>query len=198
MLRACDLHASRDYAHVRPNTHALFEGPLTQVELADVIWQLPSAFAADEQRACYVFGFGSQTRSAYRLISEIDGVQIHWQGKFGPGCLMPLLWLAASHGGLIEVSNPRSLPRLVETLAHLAMLEVYSVSKVLSPQLLAHVKTKQWTSSPFEVVALDPAYICIGVDGDSQDSESGIFGWFSYGKLCQEHRIAPIFSSICK
>ena len=198
MLRTFDLDSSREHPLVRPNTQALFEGPLSEDEMADAITHLSPVFANSDRRACYVFGFGSQTMSTYRRISEIDGIRVHWQGKFGPGCLIPLLRLAASHGGLIEVSHPGSLSRLVETLAHLAMLEVYSVSKTLSPQLLAHVQAEQWTSTPFEVIALDPAYVYLGVDGDSPMSESGIFGWFSYGKLCEEQRIAPILRAICE
>jgi len=197
MLTSCDLNSLGEYPYVRPTTGALYEGPLTDPEFANALSSLSSVFTADERSICCLFGFGSQTKSTYRQISELDGVEILWDGSFGPGCLTPFLALIASHGGLLQVFGSSSISPAFRILANLAMVEVYRFSVEFRPQLIEYVNENRWMSTPFTIVAKDSAYICFGVDGDSPDSESGIFGWLSRGSSSSASQFAPLLETIC-
>ncbi len=73
------------------------------------------------------------------------------------------------------------LPRVMGSLSRLAMVEAYLVRETMLADLVAHVRKRRWRSSPGEVAGEDPAYFCLGVDGDNLSVPGGYLAWASHG-----------------
>jgi len=157
---------------------------LTEEQVASLSNDICSVVPMEDDQLCFVFGYGSQTGSTYREIDELPGAYVLWLKNFGPWWLSPLLWIAASKGGLVKIEARHQLATVIEKLGSLAMVELISCSAALNDQMLDHVRRNSWRSRPGEVAAKDGRYFCFGFDGDSGDSEGGLYTWCAVGDNC--------------
>jgi hypothetical protein len=168
-------------------TSALLEGPITRAELASLLRHVSACGnLLNEQRACVLFGRGSQTRREYRELGQIAGLRILWQGDFVPWWLLPLAIIAASHGGLVQVTDRAQATQAMLRLADLAMVELHCFRADLLDAVVQHVRQKRWRADVGHLVGNDPSYFTLGVDGDSHESATGAFAWLSYGVECPD------------
>jgi len=137
-----------------------------------------------ENDICAVFGYGSQTKSTYDEIADMSGVDVVWSKNFGPWWLSPLMWIAASKGGLARVDSREQAAKVLGKLGSLAMVELISCPGELYDQILAHVRRDKWRSRPSEIAAKVGDFFSFGFDGDSSDAEGGIYTWCAIGDNC--------------
>jgi hypothetical protein len=84
-----------------------FEGELSAGELEFITGGLSrSQDLVNDSRACVIVGYGGQTTAMYRGLARTAGIDVLWHANWGPWWTTPLLWIAASRGGLIRVNNP--------------------------------------------------------------------------------------------
>jgi hypothetical protein len=134
-----------------------------------------------------VYGYGSQTKSQYKEIENLDGVEVPWHGNFyGPWWIAPIALLAASRGGLVKINNPEMLEKVFVKLSSLAMVEMFFFSSNLYEELIPYVKKNTWNSFPGLVASKDESYFSFGFDGDSDNSEGGFSSWSAVGNKCPE------------
>jgi hypothetical protein len=174
-----------NHAFVYDETVSYRDGPLAPAELERIVSQVSACEClATSQRACLLFGRGSQTRGTYQDLAKYPGVRILWQGAFCPWWLRPLTVIAAAHGGLIQATVGVQAKPLLLRLATLAMVELYSFRIDLLDTVAQHVNQAKWRGMVGTVVGADPSYFTLGVDGDSQESATGLFAWSSWGRAC--------------
>ena len=186
-------HENPNHAFVFRETKSYRDGPVVPDELerlADQVSRCESVVTPE--RACVVFGRGSQTRSVYRELSQSASIRILWQGSFMPWWLSPLALIAAAHGGLLQATDRSEAKRAVMLLANLAAVELYSFRVDLLDGVVEHVRQAKWRAHIGSRIAVDPGYFCLGVDGDSSDSATGIFAWVSYGPTCPDDLKAAV------
>ena len=90
----------------------------------------------DNSRICIVYGYGSQPTSTYRELATLHGLEIVWDQNFGPWWLFPFTLVVASRGGLIRILELEVIEKVLLRLARLAMVELFSFSSELYPELL--------------------------------------------------------------
>ena len=173
-------HSEIDISH----TQARYTGMLTEEQVESLSNENCTVVRLGEGQLCVVFGYGSQTSSTYRKIDELSGANVLWLKIFGPWWLGPLMWIAASKGGLVKVQARHQVATIIEKLGNLAMVELISCPAALSDQMLDHVRRNSWQNRPGEVAAQDGSYFCFGFDGGSSDSEGGLYTWCAIGDRC--------------
>jgi hypothetical protein len=166
-----------------PNRY--FEGKLDDAALSALLRRIgESTGLSNESRTSALFGFGSQTRHLYGTLDDMPGLDVVWEADFSPWWLRPLGLIAAAHGGLIRVGDARAVPEAVQQLAHRAMVEAYSIRSETWQRVRAYVLDRTWRSFIGSVIGReDPSYFCLGVDGDSPDTEAYVV-WSSFGPEC--------------
>jgi hypothetical protein len=173
------------HAFLHSATSSYRDGPMTPGELKSIMGHLSSrGDLANENRACVVFGRGSQTRQVYRELANTPGLSVLWQGAVVPWWLLPLAIVAAAQGGLVRVTASDQAGRAMLRLTNLAMVELHSFRADLLEGVVQHVRQNRWRASIGRLVGKDPSYFTLGVDGDNSDCATGIFAWSSYGSEC--------------
>ncbi len=71
------------------------------------------------------------------------------------------------------------------------MVEFYSFSSELLPEVIAYVKANKRKSRIGSIVGKDPSYFSFGVDGD-YSGETMFYTWCSFGKESPIHFPAPL------
>ncbi len=117
---------------------------------------------------------------------RLEGVDVLWSGPYMPRWLYPLSLIAASHGGLLMISNPERMVSCIDRLSDRAMFALYLVSRTEVAAIADLVNWDKWRSSLGPIVSKDPRHFCLGADGDSPSSPTGIHAWVSYGRECEE------------
>jgi hypothetical protein len=166
-------------------TRALYTGLLSEKQVSALSHDVCSAVPLGEDSLCAIFGYGAKTKSTYSEIDKLPGAEVVWLGNFGPWWLSPLLWIAASKGGLVKVKTRDQITTILKELGSLAMVELISCPAAMSDELIAHVRRRRWRSQPGEVAAKHSNYFCYGFDGDyAYDSEGRIWTWCAVGSHC--------------
>jgi hypothetical protein len=177
-----DLKA-RGHPHILEQTRAYYEGAITDDEFRSIVSRLA---ACEEllgpERVCVLFGYGSKSRRAYAKLRESAGTYVLWEGPLMPLWAYPLSYLVCAQGGLVVVKDGAAMENALVRLARLAMVEMYSFSSPLLPEVLRHVKARRWKSQVGKVIGTDPSYYCFGLDGDWATYPA----WFSYGPACPQ------------
>ena len=182
-----------NHAFVYRETYSYRDGSVAPSELEQILGSVSACESlATHKRACVVFGRGSQPAGAYRELAQSPGVHVLWHGEFTPWWLRPLALLAAAHGGLIQATDRDQAKPAVLRLANLAMVELYSFRADLLNTVAEHVRQARWRAHIGPLVGVDPGYFCLGVDGDSRESSTGIFAWASYGTGCPDDLKASV------
>jgi len=188
MLMARDVPTLREngHGHVYQETTEYFNGAIGSSDLERLLESVTNAASLLEPgRACVIYGYGSSTRSLYRQLDELDGIVVLWHANFGPWWMKPLLSVAASRGGLLQVTNREAAAVAFLPMAHLAMVELYSFRAELLPSIVKYVRKNTWRSFIGTLLGEeDPSYFCLGVDGDVPDNDLDYFGWVSFGGEC--------------
>lgn len=185
MLKRENVEALRSggNAHILEKTAAYFEGPLERNEFVNCAAKLGS-IPVPSGMIWGAYGYGSSPRRRYLSLSQLSGVKIRWMAPCVPWFLYPLSWVAACHGGFIEIAEPVRLEKCLDELSSLAMVEAYLVSRETVPTIDAYVRNNRWKSFIGEVAGVEARYFCVGADGDSRESETGLLAWCSYGPAC--------------
>jgi hypothetical protein len=166
-------------------TQALYTGLLSEEQVSALSNDVCAAVPLGDESLCAVFGYGSQSRSTYREIDALPGAQVVWLGNFGPWWLSPVLWIAASRGGLVTVEARDQIATILKELGTLAMVELISCPAAMRDDLISYVRRNRWRSQPGEVAARDSNYFCYGFDGDyAHDSEGRLWTWCAVGSRC--------------
>jgi hypothetical protein len=190
MLEQLDVPALREAgsSHIYPRTLEYFHGESNTdgpKHFIDQVAEAPSLLSPG--RVCVLYGYGSRPTNTYRWIQDLEGIDLIWHDDFGPWYLKPLQFVAASHGGLMRVTERSALIETFGELAHLAMVELYSFRKSLLPGVIDYVRQMKWRSFiGTRIGAEDESYFCFGVDGDSTNTDLQYFCWASYGEECPD------------
>lgn len=189
--RTLFIRLDRSDAYVGPHDPAgpsvanRLEGTLSEAEL-DALLSRVASVIPPAGWTWVLFGYGSSPRSRYQELTERENVDVLWSGSFVPWFLHPLSWIAAAHGGLLQVHEPSALPPVFRTLATQAMVEAYLVAATTVPALVVHANARTWRSRIGGIAEADAGYFCVGVDGDVIDPAIDFQGWASYGASCSQ------------
>jgi hypothetical protein len=174
-----------NHGHLYSATTHYYEGPLVEAELDSLLQALStSRELASDGRACVVFGYGSRPRWVYSELRANAGARVLWDGAFVPWPLLPISWIAAAHGGLVQVVERSALPEVFRTLSELAMVEMYSFDSARLEAVVQAAKTGRWRARIGPLAGADLAYFSLGVDGDNHESADGLLAWVSFGGEC--------------
>ena len=174
-----------EHGHLYSTTACYWEGCLSRESLEALAEKTGRAEGLIENsRICIVYGYGSQLTTTYRKLQTLHGLEVVWNGNFGPWWLSPLFLVTACRGGLIRILEVKVIENVLLRLADLAMVELFSFSSELYSELLESIHKNKWRSFPGLIASKDDAYFCLGIDGDSSEVNTGIFGWCSYGPNC--------------
>ena len=199
MLVQQDVAALRGNGHVHVSTRTAeyFNGEIDSNGLRELVTQIGGAPGLlGSGRVCVIYGYGSCSKSLYRYLQTLDGIDLIWHADFGPWWMKPLLFVVASHGGLMQVTGRDDLAAAYGPLSHLAMVELYSFRESLLPSVTDYVRHAGWRSFIGELIrAEDDSYFCLGVDGDSMNTELDYSGWASFGEDCPNDLKAIIRNS---
>ena len=167
------------------NTSEYWEGSVTGQYTAEVCSRIAaSPELLNTDRVCVIYGYGSQSTSTYRDLAKDRNLRILWEDNFGPWWMGPLLWVAASRGGFIQVLDSESVCSSFTKLTNSAMVEIYSFSSEFLDEVKRYVAANRWKSLIGTVIGRDESYFCYGVNGDD---EGGPQGWVSFGATCPEN-----------
>lgn len=168
-----------------PETFKFFAGEPDRARLAAILENIASQEnLLGDGRSCIVSGRGGQTRSVYKHLSSLSGIELMWDGSGLPLWAYPFSWIAASHMGLIRIDDRRQLVEVFDILSNRALVELHSFSTELLSGICNHVRRKKWRSKIGPIVGTDPTHFSFGADGDNFDSNTGIFAWCSFGREC--------------
>jgi hypothetical protein len=165
-------------------TQAFYAGILREDQVRSMSQSICANLPMGHDSLCAVFGYGNQPTSTYKWLSRLPGVEVPWDRNFGPWWLAPLLWIAASRGGLVIVEARDKVAPVLDALGRLAMLELFSCSRHLRDEMTRHVQEHTWRSHPGLVASTDDDYFAFGFDGDSDDPDGGIYTWCAVGNGC--------------
>ena len=138
-------------------------------------------------RSSYLFGFGKHPKSTYRKLQEdAEGYEVLWFGYNGPSKYKWLSSLPASTSGLVRVHETRCLTKLLDTLCHLAMVGVFSLSaqhaREFEKKLIDGAKLMV---HPEDIIKEDASFFYWIIDGDMFDQEQyGFLCTSAFGKRC--------------
>jgi hypothetical protein len=171
----------RRHPHILEPTCAYYEGSISDQEFRTIVSRLAlcdDLFGPD--RACILFGYGSQPRRTYVEMRKTPGVRVVWEGPCMPLLAYPLSYLAAAQAGLVVVENGPAVQTALPMLAQCAMVELYSFSAPLLTRICTHVKRRRWRSKVGSIIGGDLSYYCFGLDGGWDEYPA----WYSYGPEC--------------
>ena len=183
----------RGDSFISDTTHECFEGDINEgaiSTLGTLVSLRPSSGAVS--RPCLLFGYGSQSRRTYSELKKQNGIRTLWDGPILPIWAYPISLIAACHGGLLLIEDSAATARALTTLAFQAMVELYSFSQALVPEVKAHVAANKWRSRIGSVICKDPSYFCLGIDGDNAQAKTGVFAWCSWGRQCPDELVREV------
>jgi len=129
----------------------------------------------NQRRFNYLYGFGSQPKSVYKILSKRAGNQyeVLWYGYNGPLKFKWLSYISASTGGFIKLVESGASLEIIQQLRHQSMVGFYSLSEIYSANfekmVLANVNDSQY--SPESFIKMDKSYFYFVVDGDTYDED---------------------------
>jgi hypothetical protein len=174
-----------DHVHVYRATTAYYEGPLSISERDSLLKTVStSQDLISDRRSCVLFGYGSRPRRIYSEFRADSRVRLLWDGPFVPWPLVPVSWIAAAHGGLVQLLDRSAVAEVFRTMGELAMVELYSFGSARLDAVVEVALSGRWRARIGPVAGSDPAYFSLGADGDNPDSPEGILGWVSFGGEC--------------
>ena len=186
-LEEIPLEEARDWSgpHVFSATIKFFEGTLSAAEYRYFRSILRTApFGVESGRTCLVFGYGSQPRHVYEILSTHNDIEVLWNGLFLPLLFWPLSLIVSCQGGLLRANRSGAARVALHLLSYRGMVEVLSFSSNIADQVAQHVRRRRWRARPGEIVGRDPTYFLFGVERDHPSAETGIVGWCSFGPDC--------------
>lgn len=164
----------------KPNS--LFDQDVTKDQLKNILDLISTEGVVSEDRFCFLHGHGSHTRDEIWAVGEIDGVDLIWTGPCLPWYLYPLSFIAACQGGLFSLNKPGAIKQSALLLSDLAYVNFYSVDSGLRNEIVNYIKKKKWKAFPERLLlSKDPTFFQLGVDGDSSNSDTGIFAYCRCG-----------------
>jgi hypothetical protein len=174
-----------NHGHLYPATTAYYEGPLAETELDSLLQTLSmNRELASDERACVLFGYGSRPRRVYSELGANSGARVLWDGVFVPWPLLPISWIAAAHGGLVQLVERSALAEVFRSMSKLAMVELFSFNAAGLQTVVQAVVSGRWRARIGPLAGADPGYFSLGVDGDNHQSAEGLLGWVSFGGEC--------------
>lgn len=172
-------------AHVFDTTVKYFSGALTATEYRQCRHALATtALIAEPAHTCFVFGYGSQTRYAYGVVSGHNDIELLWTGPCLPLLLWPLSVPVACQSGLLRINDATAVRVALQLLSYRGMVELLWCSSSLAQDVQRHVRRNRWRARPGNVVGRDPTYFLFGVERDHPTYATGIVGWSSFGPKC--------------
>jgi hypothetical protein len=172
----------RRHDHLYRQTRAYYEGEIGFDALPEVAGALAAtdSLVAD-QRTCVLFGYGSQPRSLYLDLMDLDAVDVLWHAPMLPLFAYPLALISWSYGGLVCLRESQALTHVLTHLAEGAMVELYSFPRQILQAVRGHVRWRRWRARIGRVVGRHPGHFCWGLDGGYGASCPA---WCSWGEQC--------------
>lgn len=189
-LEEIPLEEARDWSgpHVFSATIKFFEGTLSAAEYRYFRSLLRTApFGVESGRTCLVFGYGSQPRHVYKVLSTHDNIDVLWSGTCCSLLLLPLSLGVACQSGLLRANHCTAARVALHLLSYRGPVEVLSFSSNITDQVVRHVRRQRWWGFrgwPEEIVGNDPTYFLFNVERDNPHVETGIQALCSFGPDC--------------
>lgn len=178
----------RSGSHVFGSTVKYFDGELSLAEYREFRSSLATnSFGIGSDRTCLIFGYGSQPRHVYEVLSRHNDIKVLWTGTCCSLLLLPFSLTAVTQSGLLLIKSPDAARIAFHLLSYMGPAEVLSFSSNIIDEVTRHVKRiRLWgfRAWPEEIVGNDPSYFLFGVERNHPQSEMGITGWCSYGPDC--------------
>ena len=182
------------HVNLHSTTVGYAEGSITSVERGLLLSDLAQSECSlwRGQRQCVAVSYGKKSRRTFEDISEEGAGEVLWFGDDLPLIVRLVSWAIPNrYGGLVRIAEkPGRMARVLGELSTLAMVELFSVSDwKKESQVLGRIRGRRHISSDEDRVITrslcsDPSYFSVGLDGDNQESETGLVGWMSHGSDC--------------
>lgn len=140
-------------------------------------------------RVCYIYGMGSQPKSAFTELKSLEGIKVIWYDTILPKIFKPLSFVVASYTGLIKVVDQELLSETFMKLIEMSMAGIYIFNKDYQDEFINQIKQNKRSPISDQIIKKDPSYFIYQVDADNYESSTGIFEVISYGKNCPEELI---------
>ena len=162
-----------------------------QEEIGEITDLIIASNLTEANRVCYLYGFGSQPKSIYRKLKENAGnkYDVLWYGYNGPKKLKLLSYVTASTGGLIKILKIDCIKGLIETLSHLSMVGLFSLTETFAADFENYVlgNVGNLNITPEDFIKMDKGFFYFVFDGDTYDDEQkGFLCKAALGKECPE------------
>jgi hypothetical protein len=187
-----DLFKLRQSESNHSNLAAHYKFVAGSEEIEGIYQVLKSLDFSTSRLTCYLYGFGSQPKSAYRNIkaAQADNYEVIWYGYDGPRSLKFLSYVTASTSGFIRIKQAGCIEFLMKRLSHLSMAGLFVLSQEFALGFEEYIisNTKDLKANPESFIKKDPGFFYFIIDGDTYDEQKdGFFCEAAFGKKCPAH-----------
>lgn len=159
-----------------------FEPTIEEVEtILTYLESAPSVLSKD--RVSYIFGEGKQPKKTYVEIEE-NGISVVWKGVRGPMWAKLLSLISSAYFGLIKVEKSTWIKSSMLKLSHLSAVTFYSFSITFEKKFTHEISTGNWRKCGINLVEDDDSYFMFTLDGDNEETKSGLLGILRVGRNC--------------
>ena len=153
-------------------------GQYVSEEMIDrVILNLEASGYPSLGKVCYVFGAGSQPKSSFTELDRQTGVHVvHFESVLPRG-----LRFIASFRGLVKINEPSALGGAMRKLMDQATVTALIFDAAFEGAFVESVRNIDKHGDHSFGIKADPGHMIYLVDGDRDDSPTGMVHFLSYG-----------------
>ena len=139
----------------------------------------------EERFTIYVYVMGGHPKRFYDYLHSRNEVEVLWSGSRMPKWLLMLDQIVASHAGLIKVYDLNVVDNLFLEAVEKSMAALYILFNFDEQRMISQVKKETLPEFLEALIADDdPKNFIYQVDGDNQESNTGIYELISTGPEC--------------